>query len=162
MGCWMSRSTSRLQKDLFLFFRMWYQSHSLGCMSYVRILRETVGIWLKDTLAGWTFQNCDSSLLHYFLEMCVLTQWDALPLHTVLPPLQSWKVSSKSRFFFFFSYSGLPPFWVTAADLAHVHHLLKNNLSDDSSADIAHWQRTFDESLQLAVIVKMILILKCF
>lgn len=60
-----------------------------------------------------------------------------------------------SQVFFFFSSSGLPSFlpsfWVTAADLAHVHHLPKHNLSDDSSADVAQTRRTFHQSLQRPV-----------
>lgn len=109
---------------------------------------------VKDRLAGWTFQNWDSGLLPWFLELSAPAQRDTLPLHTVLPVLQSWKVSSKSSFFFFFFHplAFLPSFlWVTAADLAHVHHLPKHNLSDDSSADVAQTRRTFHQSLQRPV-----------
>lgn len=69
--------------------------------------------------------------------------------------------SVKQVRFFFLSYSGLPPFWATVADLAHVHQL-KHNLSYDSGADVAQTPRTIDESLQHGVIVKNILSLKLF
>lgn len=83
----------------------------------------------------------------YFGNVCANPVGCSATLHcfACLAKLKSVK---QVKIFFFFSYSGLPPFWVTAADLAHVHHLLKQNLSVDSSADVAHWQRTFDESLQ--------------
>lgn len=73
---------------------------------------------------------------------------------TLLAKLKSVK---QVKFFFFFFIlwpSFLPSFWVTAADLAHVHHLPKHNLSDDSSADVAQTRRTFHQSLQCPVILK--------
>lgn len=95
------------------------------------------------------------SLVFFGKRLCVSSAGHTATPHCFAHPAKLKSV--KEVKFFFASYSGLPPPWVTAADMAHVHHLLKHNLSNDSSADVAQTQRTFDESLQLIVIVEKIL-----
>lgn len=87
-----------------------------------------VTVLLKDTSGGWTVSKAETGVCIFKLQESVYPLGlSATPLQRVLPFLQVEKVSSWNRFLFILWPSSL--FSVTAADLAHVHHALKHNLS---------------------------------
>lgn len=117
---------------------------SLVCIDEHHTSGSMKGVWLKGRLAGWIcFKTVTQVCLpFFFLDIYANPVGHAATPHCFahLAKLKSVKQVK----FFFPSNSGLPPFWVTAADMAHVHHLLKHNLSYDSSADVAQTQTSMN------------------